>query len=254
MQTEIVETGTTALITGDGDSLRENARKFYGQMQTSWYYFAKTLGEIKENYKELSFEEKTFKEFCATEYPSFSYGTIVKMVYIMEAWGTEIEAKLTKDPDYKLPAYESCYTLITAEDKITKPDYSKLRKSVITGKLSYHSLRQKLKDMLDTVKKSAVSEVEANVDELEKELTEDLEETVEEFDTDSDSESVVKSLCTGITARIEWLSENIPFLTQTIENNPDAVGEEVIELAQELEQFSEKLNGFLTKVEEVTNE
>ncbi len=125
------------------------AKEQFANMQRSWWYFAKAMGEIRKDkiYKGLGYQN--FKLFCEKEYPTANYLTLVKFTAIVDTWKDVIDAKLSKDSNFKLPSYESCYLLsaIPTDSPLPKEEVQKLRKQVLDSKVSYHGLRDKLKKL-----------------------------------------------------------------------------------------------------------
>jgi hypothetical protein len=237
-------------------SLIEQARMHFGQMQNSWWQFAKSIHAIKdkEAFKEAGYEN--FKFFCQGEYPTMNYVTIVKFMAIVESMQEAIESRL-KDDKYRLPSYEACYTIVSVKDPvIPKEEISKLRKAVLDSKLSYMAIREKLKELMKKKVKDYREKMDTTVQELEKELTDDLtrdemsseEELLEEFETmeeevdDSDGDGSVAVLL----SKVEFLIDNLP----EVQASMTRVDDEIVDLATALEKLNGLINNFLDKVEE----
>jgi hypothetical protein len=144
--------------------MRTDARRAYGEMQKTWYMFAKVITNIRrtESFREMVSDHSkdnfnTFQEFCEEEFSSISFSTIMKFTKIVDRWEKILDARLSKDPHAALPAYESCYQLATVEEKLSKEDFQKLRKGIVEGKFGYHSLRERLKEILETAREKVES-------------------------------------------------------------------------------------------------
>lgn len=237
--------------------LIEQARRHFGQMQNSWWQFAKSIHAIKdkEAFKEAGYEN--FKFFCQGEYPTMNYVTIVKFMAIVESMQEAIESRM-KDETYRLPSYEACYTIISVKDPvIPKEEISKLRKAVLDSKLSYLAIREKLKELMKKKVKDYREKMDTTVQELEKELTDDLtreedmpseDELFEEFESmeEEAEESADDSSLVLIRSKVEFLIDNLPEVQASL----TAVDEDIVELAEMLEKLNSLINNFLDKVEE----
>lgn len=128
--------------------LLQEAKTNYRQMQRGWWFFAKCVHEIKKSkaYETSGFE--TFKEFCEKEYAAISYTTMFKYVSIVEHWQSIIDMKLSKNPNFSLPAYETCYSVLTiSKDEVPEEEINKLKKQVIDSRITYSEVRKKVKDL-----------------------------------------------------------------------------------------------------------
>jgi hypothetical protein len=250
----------------DPKDLRESAKKYYVEMQKSWFLFAKTIKAIRDTDTYKAFEFTTFKDFCVREYPSMHYSTIVKTIRVVEELGGVLEGKLKENPDYQLPAYESCYQLITVEDKIPKPDFVKLRKDIIEGKLSYSTLRDRLKEIISKFFKEEKEKIGTAVDDIEEELVKDIESdsddivvnAFEEIKDERDSgESVSleeesdRVILDSVRAKVESLSEALIEMTKDLSSSD--VTDAHVEIGEGLEELVKVINIFLKKLEEVSN-
>ena len=239
----------------EAEVLVEEARRHFGQMQRSWFGFAKAVARIKET-ESFKLTSETFKEFCDKEFPTVNFATIVKFISVTESWGEAIDSRLKKDPHYVLPAYESFYSLTTVESKVSKEELSKLRKAVLDSKLSYHGLREKIKELAGDYRKKIREEVDSATDKIEQELLDDLreedldlsEEIVDEIDEDEGEDATQDSVLSCIS-RVEYLKENLPELRKQVKKSK-SVSDEVSELAKELEALGEVVKGFLKIVKE----
>jgi len=253
---------------------QEEARVHFNDMQRSWFFFAKALCDIrtKELYKILG--KDSFKDFCNDEYPTISWSTIFKYISIVENWGKAIEARLSADKNWRLPAYESCYKLVVLEDKMPKEELAKLRKEVLDSKLSYHSLVDRLKSFAEKAREKDRAEVDDSTDEIERQLEEDIKrdkassedgfmpEREETLDTEDDEADVVidseaedddkDSPYPAMNTRVAYLLDNLPVVTKKL--NSKTICDDSIDFAKDAEKLQKILGDYLDKVEEISNE
>lgn len=160
------------------------ARELFSQMQKSWWEFAKLIYAIREGetFKAKGFD--TFKEYCESDFPEMHYKTILKFCSIVENWGKSIESKIEKDTEYALPAYEACYAVISLkEDALPKEELARLKRDVLEKKLSYHKLRDKMKELLEMKRKETkdfIRKSKEDISHLEKELEDQIGDTEED--------------------------------------------------------------------------
>jgi hypothetical protein len=257
MTTEVVERvnpkvhimakGELVESTEETDKLVEQVRQYYRNVQKTWFYFAKALKEIRDTEAFRAYDTASFKDFCVKEFPSLNYTTIIKTIKVVENFGHIIEEKLNKDPNYTLPAYESCYQLVNIEDKIPKKKHKELTLKIFDGKLSFHRFRNEVKTIIDTER--AKARVGVTEEDLEKELltdisTDGMDEIEEEVSDVATGESIDK-IVTLMEVRLNYLKDNLPLVTQNIQTDEELITDEVIEFANELNEFSEKSNEFL---------
>ncbi len=167
------------IIKTSEDGLLELAKNQYHRMQRTWWDFAKVIHKIRttEAYKSADYE--TFKDFCEAEYPSTNYKVILKFCAIAESLGHVIESKLEKDKEYALPAYESCYTLTTLNpEAVSREEIARIKRDVLEKKLSWHKLKDRVKELIETKRKEAKEFVKKSEDEIEK-LQHQLEEEID---------------------------------------------------------------------------
>lgn len=180
------------------EKVLDQARELFSTMQKSWWEFAKLIYSIKEGelFKVKGYE--TFKDYCEADYTEVNYKTILKFCTIVENWGKHIESKIAKDAEYRIPAYESCYAVISVkEGSLPKEDVDKLKRDVLEKKLSYHRLREKMKELLDSkrketrefVKKSS-EDIKRLEDDLSSQIDDEEAEDTEFTDSDDDAENV----------------------------------------------------------------
>jgi len=262
----LVKMTTTATVAVDADHLVSAARVHFGQMQKSWFYFAKSISLIKSTGGFLKFDP-TFREFCEREYATVNYSTILKFIAIVDSWGTAIESRLKKDENYILPAYESFYQLTTVQGRVPEAELSRLRKEVLDSRLGYHSLRERLKEHLVAHRKKVSAEVESSTEDIEKELIADLEEEdgfvgddsgeledrlfvppdEEEVDDEEEEENPVSVF----TSRVSYLKDNLPVFQKELKKSK-TLTDSTVELAKDLESLAETINEFLNTVEDLS--
>jgi hypothetical protein len=253
--------------------LVENARDQFLNMQNSWWSFAKIIFQIKETEAFRAVAE-TFKDYCGKEFPSMSYETLTKFCHIVENFQDTIDHRIEKDPDYSLPAYESCYRLTTLKEEVVpKEEISKLKKSVLDGKMTYASLKDRIKEVMSKAKDRAIKEVETRAEKVEEQLLKDLgdedfyDEDVEEFDESSDDnippndsddddlENVtvrgLKSALTNLNGKMSFIKDNLPHITSHLHKMN--ITDETIDIAENFEDTVMIIEQFLEKLEEVSD-
>jgi len=233
--------------------------KYLGEMQRSWYMFAKTVQFIKKNKVWEILKYDSFKEFCVAEYQNLHYDTLVKMTIGADKFGKLIDKRLEDDPKYLPPPYESCYRLSAIESKIPELKFGELRDRVIEGELGIDPLREELKKIVDDIREKKMKRRKAirkTPEELETELLADIkaegkeEITVEEME-DVDIKSEILQLVSQLNIKTSFISENLPLLKIAIEKDTDLYTDEVVELANELESLNDKINDFFAFLENV---
>lgn len=251
------------------DKLIEKARDCYGSMQRSWWEFAKVVSEIRETetYKLGGYE--SFKEFCEGEYTSLSYSVIHKFTMIVERWFDAIEGRISKDADYQLPPYESCYIVgAIKEDSAPKEEISKLRKAILDNTISRQALKDRLKEIIAKKRRESPDSIE----DYEKDLTDDLaedeefqrqmdevedsaddfldepeeEDEEEDFEIEEEEGSDEDSV-TGLRNRVSYLNDNLPALQELLKKGK--ISEETLELADDLQKLEKVIAKFLDKLE-----
>jgi hypothetical protein len=262
----------SAVDKAKGKDIAENliatAQECFGQMQRSWWGFAKSLHYIKTTrYMDGKIEKfvyekvaENFKDFCEKEYPSLSYQTIFKLVSVVEKMGESIEARIKKDDDYQPPSYDACYQLTTLkEDKVPKEEFSKLKKMVLDNKMSFQKLRDELKGFLRSYRTRVSHEVDREA--LEEEVLEDIGDELEEY-KDDESEPILDEFHDEPDSEEE--EDETPSLKSAniircanaartlIDNLPEIkkVTGEVVALAEIIDNLSGIVDDFLTHVEE----
>jgi hypothetical protein len=256
------------------EKLIDKARDAYGSMQRSWWEFAKVVSEIKEKEAYIPMGYHNFKEFCEKEYSSLSYSVIHKFTMIVERWYDAIEGRISKDAEYQLPSYESCYIVgAIKEDAAPKEEISKLRKAILDNKITQQALRDRLKEIIAKKRHEAIDPV--ITEDYEKSLVEDLaddEELQRQMDDldDSDDEtdfldepeesedddfeideddSESEDPASGLRNRVAYLLDNLPAFQSTLKKGK--ISDETIELAEELQRLEKVIGKFLDKMENV---
>ena len=244
----------------------DQARRYYGEMQRSWFYFARTIKAIRDS-RDFDEEYSSFQEFCEKEFSTVNYSTISKFITIVETWGKAIEGKLDKDKDFQLPAYETCYTLSTAKDKIDEEDFTRLKKQILDHKMSYYTLRAELKTKLEAVKRKLHKDIEESSEIAETQLLKELHEdgdlngedhesefmdshdvSDEEEEVDDDVPVSDVTMSTGF--RVDWLLDNIGELEELVRSK-GKVTEKQRELAFKVQKLRALLDNYLQTVEEM---
>lgn len=241
------ERGLIVEATDETEEVVNRCREYYTSVQKTWYMFAKSLKEIRDKEIFRTCGSLNLKDFCGKEFPSINYGTIIKTIKVVERFGDMIDARLSEDPKYTLPAYESCYQLINAEGRIPAKKHKDLVKKIFDGKVSFYRFREEMKKIIQVENERE----DVNEEVLEEELYREI--TIEDEDLDVDSEASEKEISTivgQIQAKVDFVQENIPLLTQYLESNPDLISDEAIELAQSIDTMREKLDSFLDLMEE----
>ena len=262
METQVETTKAVSTIGSTSvtraDELRDKARHFFNTMQKSWIHFAKICAQIRSEdlYKEYGY--KSFKDFCAVEYSSVHFSTISKWIGAVDEFGAEIEHRMIKNPEYKVPAIESCYVLKTSRDKMQSNDYRKLSEQVLSGNLSYHALRSKLKDIkvnIDDFKKTEI--------ELEDELTEDIKKAkpedndIEISDYGHDDITIatatdLSKLISNLTIKADYLTENLPMLIKLMEQDSSCITNETVDFGNTIQDLMIIVDDFLNKLEHLS--
>lgn len=241
------------------DGLLELAKNHFSRMQRVWWDFAKVIHKIRETEAYKS-KYETFKEYCETEYPSTNYKVILKFCAIAESLGTVIESKLEKDKDYALPAYEACYALTTLNpEAVPKEEIARIKRDVLERKLSWHRLRDRVKELIESKRKETkdfVKKSEAEIEELQHKLEQEIdlsdedeaiydeavdEGIVEELDADEPLDDLVSEDFEN------KLSESLGKIEKTAKDLTDQI-EVAIPLIEESE-YSKTMEKFAIKLD-----
>jgi hypothetical protein len=261
----------------DAHSLIDEARKCFGNMQRSWWEFAKSIHRIRKEDawskdslgKEDGFD--SFKDFCSAEYPSVDVNTIYKFCAVVDEWHDVLESRIKKDPEFRLPAYEACYRLVTAKTEVAKEEISRLRKSLMDAKISYRGLKDQLQTLIVKTKRDSaktVEEAEETVRQLEEDLAKDLSDDEMNFDDslfdseveedadaeepdfdDEELEEDADSSAASCKARVEYLLENLPIVELSMKKGK--IHNDIVELMTSLEKLGDVANNFMNKFEEI---
>lgn len=200
----------------DKIDLLQEARDNYAGMQKSWFRFAGSLYMIKssidsgdENHV-LKGYAKDFADYLNKDFPGVDYDYARKMCKVFEAFGKEIQKRMTK-PDYKLPAINTCYLMI-ADKSQKSPDFEDLKSEVIDGKITYEALKKKLVEK-PTKDKKVKKKTKAAVEEDESMIDEDSDDTIIDLDYDVESDDSDDALWENLKVvhnYIKILNKNIP--------------------------------------------
>jgi hypothetical protein len=205
------------------------------------------------------------------------YKTILKFCSIVENWGKSIESKIEKDTEYALPAYEACYAVISLkEDALPKEELARLKRDVLEKKLSYHRLREKMKELLEMKRKETkdfIKKSKEDISHLEKELEDQIgdqddddevfsnsgdedEDIYTDFEADDfedlapadfekDADKLVektKKHCKDFSQTLDVLSEKIDKMTYS---------EDLAELHGQLDAMMPKIDGLIEAIQEM---
>jgi hypothetical protein len=253
------------------------ARTQFLNMQNSWWQFAKIIHRIKktEAFKHVA---DTFKDYASKDFPSMSYETLTKFCHIVENFEEVIDHRLEKNPDYNLPAYESCYRLTTLKEEVVpKEEIAKLKKNVLDGKMTYASLKDRIKEVMARVRDNNGRDVEDRADRVDQELLKDLKDEsfyeddeeemelvvddkeeveIEEIDDEEEISAVsnknLRTVIAAMNVRTAYLKDNLPLITAGL--NKIKITEELVEFANELVELTELIEPFATKLEELSND
>lgn len=250
------------------EELMEAAKAGFKDLQLSWFKFAKAIWMIRslEAYKE---KYDTFKDYCEKEFPSMEYSTLVKYCIVAENFSSAIEEKFKKDENYVLPSYHSFYLVASVKDAdLMKEEVSKYRKMVLDARIGFHTLRQKLKELVDSRKKEMDERSVHPIEDIEKALEKDirsldleeedrLSEEMLDLDDESDldedeieEEDEDSSTIEAIQTRVTYLIDNLPDfeneLTKKLCGQDDS-----IDLAESMNKLYEIMEKFLNKFEKL---
>lgn len=250
------------------DKMIDEARLYFKELQQSWFRFAKIIWEVRTlaAYKD---NHDSFKDYCNAEFPSMEYTTLLKYCLVAENFAAAIEDKIKKDDSYVLPSYHSFYLVAgLKEDTLKKEEISKIRKMVLDAKIGYHSLREKLKEMVamrvsKTVVAMPIDDIERS---LEKDIARDVsglsDEDIEymgeedlydgpEEEIEDDEEESSGATIQGVQTKVNYLIDNLPDFENELSKKfcaqSDAVG-----LAESMNKLHKIMDKFLTKFEKLS--
>lgn len=268
---------TTVIVKSESvDAMKviEQARQNFGSMQRSWYDFAKSVYMIRESefYKKAGVAS-TFQEYVEKEFPTVSLSTMSRFMTIVEKWGDSIETRFSRDENYVLPAYDSCYHLASKESRIPKEDFTKLKKAVLDNKMSVSRLLDNIKEYIKKHRDKVEEEVKDSFDSIEEQLTKDIQDELDaddfdpetafvidvkeyeddedEEDEDEDDEDEEASL-ESVLAKVQFLNDALPELRSHIRST--TITKKMIKLADELNNLYSNIDEFLNRMEEESNE
>jgi len=241
------------------------ARNHYGNMARSWWQFAKAVALIKESRSYEVEGHDSFKEWCQKEYPTINEKTLLKLSLIVEEWYEPIENRLEKDEAFKLPAYESCYRIVSAKDRLPAAEVSRLKKELLDEKLSFHTLVEKIKTKAkpkdndfsrvhpDVLEKSLVAdlsndELDTDYDDANLDNT-DIEDADDIFEMSSSAPKKNLDLVGRIQARVDYLNDNLPALLDS--DDLLQAEEQIVKLAESLNTTLDLSEKLFTKLEEI---
>ena len=253
------------------EKLVKDAREQFLSMQNSWWSFAKVIHQIRET-EAFRAVADTFKDYCSKEFPTMNYETMTKFCSIVASFQDNIDHRIEKDPEYSLPAYESCYRLTTLKsDVVPKEEITKLKKAVLDGKMTYASLKDRIKEVLSKAKDRTIKDIEVRAERVEEQLLKDLgdegfygeddeslfDDPVTE-DVDAEEEEItvisnrnVKAIMANISARVSFVRDNLPHLTKSLDDIK--ISDDLINFAEEIQDSMTIIEDFLNKLEEVSN-
>jgi len=246
MTTEVETTTMETDLTYE--QLREAAKNSYNKMKKSWFSFARAIAVIHETEAWKDYGYDSFKEFVMNEYRDMNYMTIVKFIKIVEAYGKEIEARLKKDPDADIAAYESFYALSSAAKNLSKTDVTRLKKQLVDANVTYKKIREeinsKIKDTVKEIKEKKEEEVTVfdSVAEATVPLSAvpDLKDTPTEKDVEEAED--IPGLVALSTTALKTLTAGLDAITKAGEIDLDNT---LIELGNDLEGLKDNINSFL---------
>lgn len=140
--------------------LMQEAKTNYRQMQRGWWFFAKSIYDIKKSKAYEASGYENFKQYCEKEYPGVAYTTMFKYASIVKDWQKTIDLKLSKNPNFSLPAYETCYSVSAlSSDKVPEEEINKLKRQVIEARIPFAEVRKRIKALKPEVKDESASAV-----------------------------------------------------------------------------------------------
>jgi hypothetical protein len=220
----------------------ETVQALYRDMQRDWFKFASSMKHIRDVHDHDILGVESFQKLCEREFPSMSYSLVSKFIQIVEKIGDQIEKRLEASDDYRIPTYETCYELTTVQKKVSEEDYKRFAKQVLDDKLSVRAFREKIKAITEVAKKDLRKrideETEQFMDKTQKELDADLRnggigdddeaymvdpedfepEDHDDEDADVDDDADNGATIVALTARFDYLIENLPDFAEQVES------------------------------------
>ncbi len=135
------------MLSKEDKQLLAQVKIAYANMQKSWWEFAKILHEIREKRIYIQAGFRSFRKYILSEFPTIYESTAAKQITIVSNWREEIEEKLREG--IPLPAYESCYRVITAKDRCTDEKYNQIKEDVLNNKISAGAVLREIKSVTD---------------------------------------------------------------------------------------------------------
>lgn len=209
--------GKLKVVAKAESDLLQEARDNYVNMQKSWFRFAGSLFLIKSSVESgdenhaLKGYAKDFKEYLNKDFPGVDYDYARKMCKVFEAFGKEIQKRLTKD-NYNLPAINTCYLMISEKSQ-KSPDFEDLKMKVIDGKITYEALKKGLETKKVEVKPKKSAKVVIEPDENDSMFDEDADDTIVDLSYDEvndDSDDALWENVKAIQNYVRILNKNIP--------------------------------------------
>jgi len=251
--------GVVVAPTEETEVIINKCREYYTNVQKTWYMFAKSLREIRDKDIYKAHGSLNLKEFCSKEFPSINYGTIIKTIKVVEKFGHLIDEKLSDNPSYTLPAYESCYQLINAESKIPDRKHKDLVKKIFNGEVSFYRFREEMKRIVQVESQKARDKAGVTDDSLEEELLSDIgtetyidadDDFTEEVSKDKDISRIVDQM----SVKIDFLRDNFPMLVEFINKDPDVVTDDTVDFAKGADDLRIKITDFVDVMETLCSE
>lgn len=113
-------------------------RQAYRELTSKWFHFAMKLRAVYDLglWKEVN---ASWSDFCESEFHELSPSTISKFLRVSSEWGSSL-TPIANDPAKKLPSYELCYQLSIRARKISPDVFSRLKRSILDGKITKQQL------------------------------------------------------------------------------------------------------------------
>ena len=74
------------------------------------------------------------------------------------------------------------------------------------------------------------------------------------YEEDIDEKDEVKQLVMGLQGKTVFLHNHLPRLTTLISEEPELITDGIVEFGNELQELATNIDGFLNKLEELSNE
>ena len=258
IKTSLEARGVIVTPTEETDLIINKCREYYTNVQKTWYMFAKSLKEVRDKDIYKAHGSLNLKEFCSKEFPSINYGTIIKTIKVVERFGDLIDAKLNDNPSYTLPAYESCYQLINAENKIPDRKHKDLVNKIFNGDVSFYRFREEMKKIVHVEQQKAREMAGVTDDSLEEELLSDIGTTeygdIEEDVTEISRDKDITRMVDQMSVKIDFLRDNFPMLVDFINKDPDVVTDDTVDFARGADDLRLKITDIVDLMEGLCSE